>query len=95
MKKILLIFIITIFSLNKSFAITLTEALIQTYKNNTELNAERENIKVSREDLKISKSSYLPTLTITGSKSVEQTKKLTNQVEEMHQLVTLLLLQLL
>ena len=79
MKKILLIFIITIFSLNKSFAITLTEALIQTYKNNTELNAERENIKVSREDLKISKSSYLPTLTITGSKSVEQTKKLTNQ----------------
>ena len=79
MKKILLIFIITIFSLNKSFAITLTEALIQTYKNNTELNAERENIKVSREDLKISKSSYLPTLTITGSKSVEETKKLTNQ----------------
>ena len=79
MKKILLIFIITIFSLNKSFAITLTEALIQTYKNNTELNAERENIKVSREDLKISKSSYLPTLTITGSKSIEETKKLTNQ----------------
>ncbi len=79
MKKILLIFIITIFSLSKAFAITLTEALIQTFKNNTELNAERENINVSKEDLKISKSSYRPTLTITGSKSVEQTKKLTNQ----------------
>ena len=32
------------------FALTLKEALIQTYKNNTELNAERENIKVSEED---------------------------------------------
>ena len=79
MKKILLTFVIIIFSLNKAFAITLTEALIQTYKNNTELNAERENIKVSKEDLEISKSSYRPTLTLTGSKSVEKTDTLTNQ----------------
>ena len=79
MKKILLTFVIIIFSLNKAFAITLTEALIQTYKNNTELNAERENINVSKEDLEISKSSYRPTLTLTGSKSVEKTDTLTNQ----------------
>ena len=79
MKKILLTFVIIIFSLNKAFAITLTEALIQTYKNNTELNAERENINVSKEDLEISKSSYRPTLTLTGSKSVEKTVTLTNQ----------------
>ena len=58
---------------------TLKEALIQTYKNNTELNAERENIKVSKKDLRISKGDYLPSASITGSKSKEETNKLTNQ----------------
>ena len=57
----------------------LTEALSQAYKNNPELNAERENIKVSEEDLNISKGDYLPTLTLSGSKSKEDTNKLTNQ----------------
>ena len=46
MKKILLITVFTIICINYAFSATLTEALIQTYKNNTELNAERENIKV-------------------------------------------------
>ena len=63
----------------KAFAVTLTEALIQAYKNNPELNAERENIKISDEDLNISKSEYLPTLTLSGSKSEEKTNKLTNR----------------
>jgi len=63
----------------KVFAITLSEALTQAYKNNPELNAERENIKVSEEDLNISKGDYLPTLTLSGSKSKEDTNKLTNQ----------------
>ena len=63
----------------KAFAVTLTEALIQAYKNNPELNAERENIKVSDEDLNISKSEYLPTITLSGSKSKEKTNTLTNQ----------------
>ena len=57
----------------------MSEALTQAYKNNTELNAERENIKVSEEDLNISKGEYLPTLTLSGSKSQEDTNKLTNQ----------------
>ena len=61
------------------YAITLTEALTQAYKNNPELNAERESIKVSEEDLNISKGDYLQTLTLTGSKSQEDTNKLTNQ----------------
>ena len=38
-----------------------------------------ENIQVSKEELKISKANYLPSLTITGSKSKEETNKLTNQ----------------
>ena len=79
MKKILLIAVFTIISINYAFSVTLTEALIQTYKNNTELNAERENVKVSQKDLIISKADYLPSASITGSKSKEKTNKLTNQ----------------
>ncbi len=79
MKKIILILISLVFFIPKVFAVTLSEALTQAYKNNPELNAERENIKVSEEDLNISKGDYLPTLTLSGSKSQEKTHQLTNQ----------------
>ena len=79
MKKVILIIISLVFFIPKAFAVTLSEALTQAYKNNPELNAERENIKVSKEDLNISKGEYLPTLTLSGSKSQENTNKLTNQ----------------
>ena len=79
MKKILLIITFITLGLENAFAVTLTEALSQAFKNNTELNAERENIKVSKADLKISRSEYLPSATITGSKSQEDTNKLTKQ----------------
>ena len=77
-KKILLIIVFSFISTN-AFAISLKEALKIAYKNNPEINAERENLKVSEEDLKISKSDYMPSLTISGSKSKENTKELTNQ----------------
>jgi len=79
MKKIFSILLFTIFFNQQLLAVTLSEALLQTYKNNTELNAERENINISKEDLKISKSGYLPSLTISSSKSKEDTDKLTNR----------------
>ena len=79
MGKVFLIIIVVMLGTSNVFALTLKEALIQTYKNNTELNAERENIKVSQEDLTISKADYLPSASITGSKSKESTNKLTNQ----------------
>ena len=79
MKKAFLIIFFVIIGTSNTFALTLKEALIQTYKNNTELNAERENIKVSQKDLTISKADYLPSASITGSKSKESTNKLTNQ----------------
>ena len=79
MRKVFLIIIVVILGTSNVFALTLKEALIQTYKNNTELNAERENIKVSKKDLRISKGDYLPSASITGSKSKESTNKLTNQ----------------
>ena len=79
MKKIILIIISLTLFIPKVFAVTLSEALTQAYNNNPELNAERENIKVSKEDLNISKGEYHPTLTLSGSKSKEDTNKLTNQ----------------
>ena len=58
---------------------TFTTALSKAYKNNSELNAERENVNISEQELKISQGNYLPTLTLSGSKSQEDTGKLTNQ----------------
>ena len=78
MKKIFLVSFLLLFS-HHAYAITLSTALLQAYKNNPELNAERENIKVSKEDLDISKSEFLPSITLLGSKSQENTKKLTNR----------------
>jgi outer membrane protein len=43
------------------------------------LNAERENIKVSEQDINISEADYKPSLTISGSKSFENTNTLKNQ----------------
>jgi outer membrane protein len=79
MKKILLILLILIFVNKKAFAATLSEALLQAYINNPELNAERENIQVSKEDLNISKSKFLPTVTLSATKSQENTEKLTDR----------------
>ena len=78
MKKIILTTFF-LFFVNHAYAITLFEALTETYKNNTDLNAERENIDISEEDLKISKSEYLPSVEISGSKSQEDTDSLTDR----------------
>jgi len=79
MKKIIFVTaLISLFSVN-AFAITLYDALNETYKNNIQLNAERENIKASEEDVNISEADYKPSFTLSGSKSFENTNKLTNQ----------------
>ena len=79
MKKIFLIISLTFFSFNSAFAVTLYDALNQTYKNNLELQAERKNLDVQNEVLNISKSDFLLTLTLKGTKNFEDTSKLTNQ----------------
>jgi outer membrane protein len=78
MKKTLLILLSLILVNQKVFAVSLPEALLQAYINNPELNAERENIQVSKEDLSIAKSEFLPTVTLSSSKSQENTEKLTD-----------------
>ena len=78
MKKILII-LAFYFLTSNAFAINLSQALKEAYQNNPELNAERENIKVSKSDLDISRSDFLPSITLSGSKSSEDTSRLTNR----------------
>jgi len=79
MKFFFKIILILIFSLNSVFAETFMSALKKAYNDNPELNAERESLNISEQELKISKGSYLPTITLSGSKSDEETDKLTNR----------------
>ena len=68
-----------VFLISPLLAETFNSALKRAYETNPELNAERESINISEQELKVSKSSYLPTITLEGSKSQEDTEKLTNQ----------------
>ena len=79
MKNILFIVLSVLFLAPSVKAETLSEALKKAYNNNPELNAERESLNISEQELKISKGSYLPTVTLSGSKSREDTEKLTNR----------------
>ena len=79
MKFLITIFFIFVLNISHVLSDNLHDALKITYKNNKELNAERENVNIAEQDLKISKGNYLPSGTITGSKSQQDTNKLTNQ----------------
>ena len=79
MIKILIITISSLFLFSNIYAETFTTALKKAYNNNPELNAERENLNISKQELNISKGSYLPTVTLSGSKSEENTDKLTDR----------------
>ena len=79
MKKFLILILSSYFLFSNVYAEKFTAALKKAYKNNSELNAERENISISEQELKISMSSYFPSITLEGSKSQEDTNKLTNR----------------
>ena len=79
MKIFLKILFIITFLIETVFAETFNAALKKAYETNPELNAERESINISEQELKVSRSSYLPTITLEGTKSQEDTEKLTNQ----------------
>ena len=79
MKKFILFILVSLFLLTNVNAETFSNALKKTYNNNPELNAERESINISEQELKVSKSSYLPSITLEGSQSEEDTSKLTNR----------------
>ena len=79
MKKIILSLLLFTLFFNNGNAVSLYQALNETYKNNTQLNAERENINAAEEDINISKADYMPSLSLSGSKSFENTNELTTQ----------------
>ena len=79
MKNIYLITSLLLLSVTSVAAATLSDALKTTFQNNLELQAERKNLEVQKEVLNISKSDFFPTLTLSGTKSFEETNKLTNQ----------------
>ena len=79
MKYFFKTFLILFFSLNSVLAETFDAALKRAYDTNPELNAERKSLNISEHELKVSRSSYLPTITLEGSKSQENTDKLTNR----------------
>ena len=79
MKNFFLISSVLLLSATSVAAATLSDALKTTFQNNLELQAERKNLEVQKEVLNISKSDFFPTLTLSGTKSFEDTNKLTNQ----------------
>jgi len=79
MKLFLKTILIITFFMSSVFAETFMMALKRAYDTNPELNAERENLNISKQELNISKGAYLPTVTLSGSKSQEGTDKLTNR----------------
>ena len=79
MKKFLIIIFNFLFLFTSVYAETFSQALKKAYQNNPELNAERESLNISEQELKISRGSYLPTISLSGSKSREDTEKLTNR----------------
>ena len=79
MKIFLKILFIVVFLIRSVFAETFNEALNRAYNTNPELNAEREILNISEQEHNISKGSYLPTVTLSGSKSEESTDKLTDR----------------
>ena len=79
MKKLIIVIFFSIIFLSPSYATTLIQALDMAYKDNPKLNAERENLKISKEEINEAKSDFLPSITISGYVSDENTTKLTNR----------------
>ena len=79
MKKLIIIGFFSIIFLSPSYATTLIKALEMAYRDNPKLNAERENLKISEEEINEAKSDFLPSITISGYVSDENTTKLTNR----------------
>ena len=79
MKLFLKTFLILTFFMTSVSGETFITALKRTYDTNPELNAERENLNISKQELNISRGAYLPNVILSGSKSKEDTDKLTNR----------------
>ena len=79
MKNILLIlfFLFTIYKLNA--AESLSFYLDRALKNNLELNAERKNLESAKQSKNISRSEFLPSITISGDQTSSTSSNRTDQ----------------
>jgi outer membrane protein len=77
--KFIFIFIFFIFNANVVSTAEFLTYLESAYKNNPTLNAERENYKAIKENINISRSEFLPSVSISGSQSSSQNSNRTNQ----------------
>ena len=77
--KFILIFIFFIINTNLLSAAEFLTYLENAYKNNPTLNAERENYKSVKENINISISEFLPSVSISGSQKSQQSSGRTNQ----------------
>ena len=78
MKKIIIIIYISFF-----YSLTYADESLIFYveaalKNNPKLNAERKNLKATQEDINISKSEFLPSITISGSQTSSESSNRTS-----------------
>ena len=79
--KILLNIIVTSFFFTAAFAEGSLKFFIDAaFKNNLELNAERKNQKLIKENINISRSEFLPSLSVSGNQTSSQSTNRTNQV---------------
>jgi len=78
--KFNIILIVLIFNLSIVSASELLTYLESAYKNNPTLNAERENYKAIKENINISRSEFLPNVSVSETKSSQQTSNRTNQI---------------
>ncbi|MDC0426385.1 TolC family protein [Pelagibacteraceae bacterium] len=77
--KFFIIIIFFILNLNSVFASEFLTYLESAYKNNPTLNAERENYKAIKENINISRSEFLPNISVSGIQNSQQNSNRTNQ----------------
>ena len=77
--KLFIIVIIFILKFNIIFASEFLTYLESAYKNNPTLNAERKNFKAVKENVNISRSEFLPSVSISGSQNSKENSNRTNQ----------------
>jgi len=77
--KFFIILIVLIFNLSKVSASEFLKYLESAYQNNPILNAERENYKAIKENINISRSEFLPSVSISEIKDSQQDSNRTNK----------------
>ena len=77
--KFIIVFTFIILNTNILSANEFLTYLESAYNNNPVLNASRENYKAVKENINISRSEFMPSISVSGSQSSQQNSNRTNQ----------------